>query len=213
MSEPDLVEQTDVVEQEEQVIPGNQVADPEKTEAAASENLEFEKDKISKREEILLQLDEKFLTGGIRLSIALPSFAFFLFFMAWSYSSTSPTWWVDNFENNLQTEFSFVLLGLAFIAILGQLAVVITHRLRCQISRNSLLNRVNEYSSRNKSTTSLHGYHGLKSSVDSSILIHNSTVYFTLACIIVLSLAMIFGLDNPVGLNLFGLSVSLLMLS
>ena len=213
MSEPDLVEQTDVIEEDEQVITENQVKNSVKSEGKESESLEFENDKISKREEILLQLDEKFLTGGIRLSIALPSFAFFLFFMAWSYSSSSPTWWVDNFENNLQTEFSFVLLGLAFIAILGQLAVVITHRLRCQISRNSLLKRVEEYSSRNKSTTSLHGYHGLKSSVDNSILIHNSTVYFTLACMIVLSLAMIFGLDNSVGLNLFGLAVSLLMLS
>ena len=35
---------------------------------------------VRRKEEILLQLDEKFLTGGIRLSIALPSFAFFLFF-------------------------------------------------------------------------------------------------------------------------------------
>ena len=181
MSEPDLVEQTDVIEEDEQVITENQVTNSVKSEGKESESLEFENDKISKREEILLQLDEKFLTGGIRLSIALPSFAFFLFFMAWSYSSSSPTWWVDNFENNLQTEFSFVLLGLAFIAILGQLGVVITHRLRCQISRNSLLKRVEEYSSRNKSTTSLHGYHGLKSSVDNSILIHNSTVYFYLS--------------------------------
>ena len=172
MSEPDLVEQTDVIEEDEQVITENQVTNSVKSEGKESDSLEFENDKISKREEILLQLDEKFLTGGIRLSIALPSFAFFLFFMAWSYSSSSPTWWVDNFENNLQTEFSFVLLGLAFIAILGQLAVVITHRLRCQISRNSLLKRVEEYSTRNKSTTSLHGYHGLKSSVDNSILIH-----------------------------------------
>ena len=138
MSEPDLVEQTDVGEQEEQVIPENQVEEPAKSEVEVSESLGFENDKIIKREEILLQLDEKFLTGGIRLSIALPSFAFFLFFMAWSYSSSSPSWWVDNFESNLQTDFSFVLLGLAFIAILGQLAVVITHRLRCQISRNSL---------------------------------------------------------------------------
>ena len=178
MSEPDLVEQTDVGEQEEQVIPENQVEEPAKSELEVSESLGFENDKIIKREEILLQLDEKFLTGGIRLSIALPSFAFFFFFMAWSYSSSSPTWWVDNFESNLQTDFSFVLLGLAFIAILGQLAVVITHRLRCQISRNSLQKRVDEYSSKNKSTTSLHGYHGLKSSVDNSILIHNSTVYF-----------------------------------
>ena len=119
MSEPDLVEQTDVIEEDEQVITENQVTNSVKSEGKESESLEFENDKISKREEILLQLDEKFLTGGIRLSIALPSFAFFLFFMAWSYSSSSPTWWVDNFENNLQTEFSFVLLGLAFIAILG----------------------------------------------------------------------------------------------
>ena len=63
MSEPDLVEQTDVVEQEEQVIPENQVADSVKTEAEASESSGFEMDKISKREEILLQLDEKFNNG------------------------------------------------------------------------------------------------------------------------------------------------------
>ena len=87
---------------------------PVKTEAEASESLGFEKDKISKREEILLQLD-KFLTG-IRLSIALPSFAFSCFhgFIIFIHLSDLVA---DNFENNLQTEFSFVLLGLAFIAI------------------------------------------------------------------------------------------------
>ena len=51
-----------------------------------------------------------------------------------------------------------------------------------------------------------------KSSVDNSILIHNLTVYFTLCSIIMLTLTMIFGLNNSVGLNLFGLSVSLLAL-
>ncbi len=213
MSETDLVDQEVLGEEENAEIPENK----DEVLASNGEGLEsvseISEDKIRKREEILLQLDEKFLTGGIRLSIALPSFAFFLFFMAWSYSSSSPAWWVDNFEGNLQTEFSFVLLSLAFIAILGQLAVISTHRLRCQISRNSLVRRVDEYSMRNKSTTSLHGYNGLKSSVDNSILIHNSTVIFTLSCMIVLLFTMIFGLDTSIGLNLFGLSVSLLMLA
>ena len=52
MSEPDLVEQTDVGEQEEQVIPENQVEEPAKSEVEVSESLGFENDKIIKREEI-----------------------------------------------------------------------------------------------------------------------------------------------------------------
>ena len=39
MSEPDLVEQTDVGEQEEQVIPENQVEEPAKSEVEVSESL------------------------------------------------------------------------------------------------------------------------------------------------------------------------------
>ena len=79
MSEPDLVEQTDVGEQEEQVIPENQVEEPAKSEVEASESLGFENDKIIKREEILLQLDEKFLTGELdfRLHYPVSHFSFF----------------------------------------------------------------------------------------------------------------------------------------
>ncbi len=47
MSEPDLVEQTDVIEQEEQVIPENQVGDQVKSEVEVSESLGFGNDKIS----------------------------------------------------------------------------------------------------------------------------------------------------------------------
>lgn len=168
---------------------------------------------VRRKEEILLQLDEKFLTGGIRLSIALPSFAFFLFFMAWSYSSSSPSWWVDNIQESLNTDFWFILLTLSFIVVLGQLAVVITHRLRCVISRNSLDERIVEYSENNKSTTSLHGYHSLKSGVEYSILLHNTTVSLTLFSLIGILLTLIFGLQSTLGLILFGLSVSLLILA
>ena len=59
MSEPDFVEQTDVVEQEQQVIPENQVGDIVNFEAEVSDNLGFESDKISKREEKQESQDKK----------------------------------------------------------------------------------------------------------------------------------------------------------
>ena len=148
MSEEESVETEDSSEskvdssEQDIVSSGEDIAQNHKT--------DFES--VRRKEEILLQLDEKFLTGGIRLSIALPSFAFFLFFMAWSYSSSSPSWWVDNIQESLNTDFWFILLTLSFIVVLGQLAVVITHRLRCVISRNSLDERIVEYSENNKST-------------------------------------------------------------
>ena len=49
-------------------------------------------------EAIFLAIDRQIISSGLRIILFLPVFAIFTYFIAWAFSTGSPSWWLDNIE-------------------------------------------------------------------------------------------------------------------
>ena len=89
-------------------------------------------DRLRQAEQVLYGLDQQLLTGGLRLTLVLPSFALFLAFIAWSVATSTevPAWWTDGIEPTLGVSLGWTLVAIQFTMVLTFALMLVVHRVR-----------------------------------------------------------------------------------
>ncbi len=164
-------------------------------------------------ESFLYAFDRQLISFGIRLLLFLPGFAMLVFFGAWAYSNSSPSWWIDFIEPTVNRSFSTILVILVFIILLGYILALALHRHRVNLTIRAFELEVKNAQLRHISIKSLHGYEPLEDSIKRSATKHFFSLVCALLAIFAVSGISFYGPQSGTGKYLLGLAFSLTVLS
>ena len=117
-------------------------------------------DRLRQTEQVLYGLDQQLLTGGLRLTLVLPSFALFLGFISWSVATSTevPAWWTDGIEPTLGVGLDWALVAIQFTMVLTFALMLLVHRVRLGLSVHGSESEVAELGGQHRWVASSHGY-------------------------------------------------------
>ena len=103
-------------------------------------------DRLRQIEQVLYGLDQQLLTGGLRLTLVLPSFALFLAFISWSVATSTevPAWWTNGIEPTLGVGLDWALVAIQFTMVLTFALMLLVHRVRLGLSVHGIESEVAE---------------------------------------------------------------------
>ena len=117
-------------------------------------------DRLRQIEQVLYGLDQQLLTGGLRLTLVLPSFALFLAFISWSVATSTevPAWWTSGIEPTLGVGLDWTLVAIQFTMVLTFALMLLVHRVRLGLSVHGIESEVAELGGQHRWVASSHGY-------------------------------------------------------
>ncbi|MAL52113.1 MAG: hypothetical protein CL991_05600, partial [Euryarchaeota archaeon] len=117
-------------------------------------------DRLRQIEQVLYGLDQQLLTGGLRLTLVLPSFALFLAFISWSVATSTevPAWWTNGIEPTLGVGLDWALVAIQFTMVLTFALMLLVHRVRLGLSVHGIESEVAELGGQHRWVASSHGY-------------------------------------------------------
>ena len=150
-------------------------------------------DRLRQAEQVLYGIDQQLLTGGLRLTLVLPSFALFLAFIGWSVATSAgaPEWWTDGIQPTLNVTLGWALVAIQFTMVLTFTLMLIVHRIRLGLSVHGIESEVAELGGQHRWVAASHGYDHIEDVMHRSVRATTSAIVLLILCLILLLLSLI----------------------
>lgn len=158
-------------------------------------------DRLRQAEQVLYGIDQQLLTGGLRLTLVLPSFALFLAFIGWSVATSAgaPEWWTDGIQPTLNVTLGWALVAIQFTMVLTFTLMLIVHRIRLGLSVHGIESEVAELGGQHRWVAASHGYDHIEDVMHRSVRATTSAIVLLILCLILLLIELARGPSDPAG--------------